>query len=96
MNSNRTFVIHCARKREYNPAIYVYIGRPTIWGNPFLIGRDGTRAEVIQKYRDRLKTRPDLVAQIREQLQGKILGCYCAPWMCHGDILARIANDEEW
>jgi hypothetical protein len=28
----------------------VYIGRPSIWGNPFVIGRDGDRAEVIGQY----------------------------------------------
>jgi hypothetical protein len=27
----------------------VYIGRGSKWGNPFVIGRDGTRAEVIAK-----------------------------------------------
>jgi hypothetical protein len=29
----------------------VYIGRPSKWGNPFVIGRDGSREEVIEKYR---------------------------------------------
>jgi len=29
----------------------VYIGRPSKWGNPFVIGRDGSRADVIAKYR---------------------------------------------
>ena len=28
----------------------VYIGRPSIWGNPFVIGKDGTRGEVVEKY----------------------------------------------
>jgi len=27
----------------------VYIGRPSKWGNPFVIGRDGSRADVIAK-----------------------------------------------
>lgn len=29
----------------------VYVGRGTKWGNPFEIGKDGTRLEVIEKYR---------------------------------------------
>ena len=28
----------------------IYIGRGSKWGNPFVIGKDGTRAEVIEKY----------------------------------------------
>ncbi len=38
-------VVHCKRK-TYD----VYIGRPGKWGNPFEIGKDGNRAEVIEKY----------------------------------------------
>ncbi len=41
-----TRVVHCKRER-YD----VYIGRPGPWGNPFVIGRDGTREQVIAKYR---------------------------------------------
>jgi len=28
----------------------VYIGRPSKWGNPFVIGKDGTRKEVVAQY----------------------------------------------
>ena len=36
---------------------------------------------------------PSTVAEIRELLGGKDLGCYCEPGQpCHGDILLRIAN----
>lgn len=71
----------------------VYIGRPSKWGNPFVIGRDGNRAEVIRKFEAYLDTRPDLLAALPE-LRGKTLGCYCAPNPCHGDVLARRANDD--
>ena len=69
----------------------VYIGRPSKWGNPFLIGRDGNRAEVIEKYRDYIQQKPALLAQIGE-LRGKRLACYCAPLPCHGDVLAALAD----
>lgn len=72
----------------------VYIGRPSIWGNPFVIGRDGDRVEVIRKYQDYLNTRPDLQARARVELRGKRLACYCVPLACHGDILAEIANSD--
>lgn len=81
------WVVHC----ELEP-YDVFIGRPSIFGNPFRIGFDGTRQEVITRYENYLYTRPDLIQIIRTQLQGKVLGCYCAPLDCHGDILARIAN----
>lgn len=69
----------------------VYIGRPSKWGNPFRIGPDGTRAEVIAKYEAWLDTQPALLAALPE-LAGKRLGCWCSPLPCHGDVLVRRAN----
>jgi hypothetical protein len=63
----------------------------SIWGNPFRIGKDGTREEVIAKYRDYVLSRPDLVAQLPE-LKGKVLGCWCKPLQCHGEVLAELAD----
>jgi hypothetical protein len=79
-------VVHCKRS-EYD----VYIGRPSKWGNPFEIGRDGDRETVIKKYREWIQTRPDLLAALPE-LKGKVLGCWCAPRACHGDVLSEMAN----
>ncbi len=69
----------------------VYIGRPSKWGNPFVVGRDGTRAQVIERYERWLVEQPELVAALPE-LAGKTLGCWCAPQGCHGDVLARLAS----
>ncbi len=69
----------------------VFIGRPSKWGNPFVIGRDGTRQEVIAKYRAWIVDQPELMAALGE-LRGKVLGCFCAPRPCHGDVLAELAN----
>lgn len=80
-------VVHC-KKEKYD----VYIGRPSKWGNPFTIGKDGNREEVIIKYIDWLEKQPELLASIHE-LKGKILGCWCCPNACHGDVLAEIANN---
>ena len=82
----RTRVVHCKRQ-PYD----VYIGRPSAFGNPFVMGRDGTRDEVIAKYRAYLLSRPDLLARLPE-LRGKVLGCWCSPKACHGDILAEMAD----
>ena len=72
----------------------VYIGRPSKWGNPFVIGPDGDRATVIRKYRAFILAHPDLVADARKELVGKNLVCFCAPQACHGDVLLEIANPE--
>jgi hypothetical protein len=71
----------------------VYIGRPSRWGNPFRLGPDGDRAEVLLLYEVWLQSRPDLIEEACRVLRGKVLGCWCDPMTCHGDILARIANN---
>jgi hypothetical protein len=81
-------VVHCKRA-----AHDVYIGRPSKWGNPFVIGRDGSREEVIAKYDAWLLEQPELVTAL-PQLAGKTLGCWCAPQACHGDVLVRRTNAE--
>lgn len=76
----------------------VYIGRACYgwpeskWANPFKVGRDGTRVQVIEKYRDYILGSPELVAALPE-LRGKILGCWCNPLACHGDVLVELVND---
>lgn len=80
-------------KRTDPPAYSrVYIGRPSVWGNPFEIGPDGTRAEVIAKFEAWLMGQPELVERAQRELAGKDLLCWCAPLPCHGDVLMRVAN----
>jgi len=81
-----TRVVHC-KKEKYD----IYIGRPSKWGNPFAIGKDGTREETIQKYEKYLLSRADLVNALPE-LKGKTLACWCKPLACHGDVLAKYAE----
>lgn len=64
----------------------VHIGRPSVWGNPYKIGQDGDRAEVLGKFRRYLERNPQLVERARRELKGRVLGCYCKPAPCHGDI----------
>ncbi len=71
----------------------VHIGRPGRWGNMFVIGRDGTRDEVCDKHEALIRSNPELVAAIKRELKGQILGCYCKPHRCHGDTLAKIAEE---
>lgn len=70
----------------------VYIGRPSKWGNPFVIGKDGNRDEVIAKYENYLVKNKYLMSQLHE-LKGKNLVCWCAPLACHADVLIKLANN---
>jgi hypothetical protein len=92
MAMNKGRVVHC-RLEPFD----VYIGRPSKWGNRFVIGKDGDRAEVIQKYEAWLWTQPQLIEEAKAELAGKVLGCWCKTktdpnQACHGDVLASIAN----
>ncbi len=82
-------------KAIYGEENAVKIDRTTKWGSPFAIGRDGSREEVMEKYRDYLRKRPDLLKAIPGELSGKVLVCWCWPDQCHGDILAYLANNPD-
>lgn len=81
-------VVHI-KKEPYD----VYIGRPSKWGNPFAM--EGTSAieryKVIEQYREWIKAQPQLMNSLHE-LKGKVLGCWCSPKPCHGDVLLELAN----
>jgi hypothetical protein len=79
------------RGKKTLPAGSAYIGRPTKWGNRFHEGKDGSRAEIIAKYRTWLADQPELLASLHE-LRGRDLVCWCAPEPCHGDVLLELAN----
>jgi hypothetical protein len=76
----------------------VYIGRPSKWGNPFS-HKEGTlaefrvasREEAISKFEQYLINNKDLMKDLPE-LKGKILGCWCKPKACHGDVLVKYAE----
>src|SRR5690349_20988216 len=93
------WVVHC-KKSKFD----VLIDRRTKWGNPVVMDKvdkkgnlikkhDGT-SEVIEKYHKWLlnSEQASLFKDIRTELQNKILGCWCDPKPCHGDILAMYAN----
>lgn len=72
------------------PSGAVYIGRPGPYGNPFVIGEHGDRAEVIAKYDAWLATQPALIERMRRELPGRDLVCWCAPLPCHGNSILRL------
>jgi hypothetical protein len=88
--------------RAIHDVPYVYIGRGSKWGNPYThldsryVGtvKVSTREEAVESYERYVKSRPDLMEAARKELRGKVLGCFCKPKACHGDVLARIAEEE--
>lgn len=95
--------IHVLNKRSLNDALpgiaRVYVGRPSPLGNPFKIGPDGSRADVVAKYRQwlwrEIQADSSAVRQELERLHalsqhGSLeLVCWCAPQACHADVIAR-------
>jgi Domain of unknown function (DUF4326) len=94
-----------SRRKDWRmPANTVKIDRSTKWGNPFVIGNDGTRAECIELYRrfvagneatkrKEVLAARELVAVGARELRGKNLACWCPmDEPCHADILLKIAN----
>src|SRR5258708_26752022 len=79
------------KHRDGIPAGAVYIGRGSKWGNPFRIGVDGDRPTVIARHAAWLRNQHDLLRAL-EELRSKNLVCFCAPQVCHGDLLPRLAN----
>lgn len=76
----------------------VYCGRPTErfpegshWANPYRIKSEAERQRAITNYRAGLMANPVLLLRIPE-LQGKRLGCWCAPKACHCSVLAELAE----
>jgi hypothetical protein len=71
----------------------VSISRGTRWGNPFVIGKDGDRAEVIAKFREYASARLEVDKHWLVPLVGKDLVCFCAPLACHGDVLIEMIGE---
>lgn len=91
-------VVHC-KKEKYD----VYIGRPSKWGNPFSHKEEtlakfkvNSRDEAVEAYRKWI-TEGDgkhLLNDLHE-LDGKILGCWCKPKACHGDVLIELIEKQK-
>jgi hypothetical protein len=90
-------VVHC-KKAPYD----VYIGRPSKWGNPFTHIQDGktlakhlvgSRDEAVEAFREWITNGEGkhLMNDLHE-LKDKVLGCWCKPQNCHGDVLSDLVS----
>lgn len=87
-----TKLVNLKTKAKYD----IYIGRPSIWGNPFSheFGtlaefKVNSREEAVQAYETWILEQPHLLARLPE-LKNKILGCWCVPALCHGHVLLKL------
>lgn len=105
INKNKIFyeeqLNSLVERQGYEPKVYnryhgfvpteaIYVGRGSKWGNPFVIGKDGTREEVIKRFCEEILPTLDL-----SELRGKPLVCFCKPRDCHADHLLIHANKEK-
>lgn len=101
-------VVRIRRKKdgEIVQDCQIYIGRrlsmggwslkESIWANPYKVGKDGTKEEVVEMYEKYIRKREDLLKQIWK-LSGKTLGCFCKNKpddICHGDSLVKIWREQ--
>ena len=89
------------RKEAIPAENYVYIGRSgkganSKYGNPYVIGEDGNRYDVIVLFRRYAKRMLDEgkwdELEVIKDLNGKYLGCFCAPEPCHGEVLINLVK----
>ncbi|MGY1947616.1 DUF4326 domain-containing protein [Nocardia asiatica] len=83
-------LIEWARRHD----LFVPIDRTSSWGNPFVLGRDGNRDDVLAAHARHLADQPNLLARLRRgELARRVLGCWCAPKPCHGHTLTALTLD---
>ena len=93
----RRFVVNL-RQLRYE----IYVGRSSAWGHPWshlpsMQARYhvASREEAIRKHMEWFLSQKDMIERARRELRKKVLGCYCAPLLCHGFTLAAVANASE-
>lgn len=89
---------------KYKEPYDIYIGRGSLWGNPYTHLKTETKAEykvdtreqsieMFEKHlRERLVNEPYLRDELMK-LKGKTLGCFCKPKSCHGDVISKLVEE---
>jgi len=94
-----TTIVNINNTKRYD----VYCGRGSKWGNPFTHIKDketkalyivSSRRVAIQKYEEWILTQDQLLNSL-EELENKILGCFCVPKSCHCEVLVKLINEKK-
>ena len=81
---------------KYRDKYDIYIGRPSIFGNPFSVKEYG-REGCIQKFREYFYKRIKEDVKFKEavlKFKDKTLGCFCKPLACHGDVIKEYLDNN--
>jgi hypothetical protein len=87
-------VINLKNCKDWGKPGDIKIDRTTKWGNPYIIGKDGNRNDVCDKYLiyiSRQLKNGDI--SLKELQNAKRLGCWCKPLRCHGDELKNLIDN---
>lgn len=98
--------VRVQRKRSKGwkmPENTVYVGRPTKWGNPYIVGETikgtnivTTHEIAVKRYKIAFQGLSGMAKkEIIDTLRGKNLACFCSlDKPCHADFLLEIVNAE--
>jgi len=65
------------------------------WANPFKLVPGKTGDQVMEEYENYIRKKiieDNLIEELLD-LEGKNLGCWCAPNRCHGDVLLKLIEE---
>lgn len=80
-------------KRNYR-GLGVYVGRPSVLGNPYHLGKDGNRKEVCDSFEHLARNTPQILAAIDNLKEDDVLICWCSPLECHADRIIKLWNER--
>lgn len=98
MKKPADFVPEVLNLRDFGrelPPFSTYCGRGSPFGNPYRVGIDGTRDEVIDRFVAERSQDQAFLDLVRRRLRGRHLVCHCAPLRCHCNWLRLVANAVE-
>lgn len=91
--------------KDYEDTDYIYIGRPSKYGNPYsskesnIAENVGSKEESIEKYEEYIDQHPEIIDSLIKELKENVvykLGCWCKPSNCHGDVLVKKIKDRKY
>ena len=94
-------MIHVVKVNQKHSNFTHYIGRAwaglpsSMYHNPFHLGKDGDRVEVLLKFAEYWyspEQKPLRDKALMMFSSDSVLGCWCHPLLCHGDIEAGYVN----
>ena len=81
------------RKEKYT----VYIGRPSIFGNPFTVREAGCAGQAVNLYNAWIRSeKPETLPVLKAIMalpDNAVLGCFCKPGPRHGDIIVKLHEE---